>query len=856
LRALRRRLRIAFLPVPGQALGLAVLVVVLAAAVVSAPLMIASAEQAAWEQQQDRLPPSALGTTVLSGTYTGDGRPPTRRVGLVADLDEAISAAVVDSGFEAPELLTQLRFPALAATARGPQELDVVHRTGGAEHLELVAGEVSDDGVLIPEELATATGVEPGGTLAITSRTGAPARLAVSGVYVKPLEPLPAFWEPTAYFFVPRYDPAALDLVPPPPVVFAPRETALAAYEALREDVYVTWSVPLGDGTGIAAARQAAADTAELQLRLADPGSPAADLVSRENFADLLTRSALPDALTDVDRTTTLLTPPVRAVGVGGGVAALVLVGAWASLRVRRRDDELRSLTARGLSPARAAAHAVRESLLPVVVGLAIGGAAGWLLVRALGPSERLPVGVLAPAGWSLLAAGVVVRALVGTVTALQVTRMDQVGRARGGVLRRIPWLGLTAVAAVLTAVPLLTGAVDAEPGRIGVLPLLLPLLVTVVAAGVVTAVLPWLGRVTGSRARRLAPPAYLAARRVVAGAGAARLVVVSTALSLGLLLFAGALAASTDRTVAAKASVATGSDVVVPIARTSPHGSELPDDAMLVGVENSPVLVPGETLVDLVLVHPEQVPHVVRWDGSFAGQPLEELMAGLGDYRGDRVPVIVAGSLPTGAIEATDGEFVLDFTDYSIPVEVVGRADAFPGQNSREPLIVGDWDRYADALTAVSRVPELVVTRQVWARGAPDDVVDEVVAADLAPRDIAEVTSAADFAARPELDAQTWALGYLRAVALAGGVLGLVGVLLHAMSQQRRRTAAALLLTRMGMTRRAADASTALEIGLLTWADLALVVGGLVLVTAGGAALVGRAARRESGGQVLRESD
>ena len=77
MRALRRRLRIAFLPVPGQALGLAVLVVVLAAAVVSAPLMIASAQQAAWEQQQERLPPSALGTTVLSGTYTGSvsGKP-------------------------------------------------------------------------------------------------------------------------------------------------------------------------------------------------------------------------------------------------------------------------------------------------------------------------------------------------------------------------------------------------------------------------------------------------------------------------------------------------------------------------------------------------------------------------------------------------------------------------------------------------------------------------------------------------------------------------------------------------------------------------------------------------------------
>jgi hypothetical protein len=57
------------------------------------------------------------------------------------------------------------------------------------------------------------------------------------------------------------------------------------------------------------------------------------------------------------------------------------------------------------------------------------------------------------------------------------------------------------------------------------------------------------------------------------------------------------------------------------------------------------------------------------------------------------------------------------------------------------------------------------------------------------------------DFAARPELDAQTWALGYLRAVALAAGLLGLAGVALHATSQQRRRTVASLLLSRMGGT-------------------------------------------------------
>jgi hypothetical protein len=38
-------------------------------------------------------------------------------------------------------------------------------------------------------------------------------------------------------------------------------------------------------------------------------------------------------------------------------------------------------------------------------------------------------------------------------------------------------------------------------------------------------------------------------------------------------------------------------------------------------------------------------------------------------------------------------------------------------------------------------------------------------------------------------------------------------------------------------------------------WGDLGIVLAGVVLVTVGGAALVGRTARRDSGGQVLRDA-
>ena len=164
--------------------------------------------------------------------------------------------------------------------------------------------------------------------------------------------------------------------------------------------------------------------------------------------------------------------------------------------------------------------------------------------------------------------------------------------------------------------------------------------------------------------------------------------------------------------------------------------------------------------------------------------------------------------------------------------------------------------------------------------------------AAGYTPGGGAEVHTSAEFAGRPELTAQTWALSYLRAIALAAAVLGLVGMAMHALAQQRRRTVAALLLSRMGLRRRSADASSGLEIGLLAglagvvavvvalpvsalvlglldpvptlqpgplfavpWASLAVVAAGIVLVTAAAAVLVGRSARRATGGQVMRDA-
>ncbi|NEK84791.1 hypothetical protein GCU60_03290 [Blastococcus saxobsidens] len=898
IRSALRHLRLRLLPVPGQALGLVALVVVLASALVSAPLMVAAAEQGAWEQERDRLSEAVLGATLGTTTQARRQRTSDTRISRAVELDEAIKQAarrarVDQDGLGLPETIGFLMDPMIAIGPEGSGPAQLVFRTGAFDGVEVVAGSASSTGVLIPQRMAERTGLGPGDRLPVTpaERPGG-AELVVGGVYADLVAPLPASWQQHSFLFLPRLDERSGNLVYPPPVVLASRDTAVTTAAALEEHLFLEWFLPLEPGLPVETARDAVGAGERMQAALASPESELSRLVEEEGYQTPVGRSALPAVLDTVDTTVTLLEPPVRAVGIGGGAAALVLVGAWAGQRMRRREDELRSLVARGLSPARGAGVAAREALLPVLVGLAAGGAIGWLLVQRLGPGDTFPPGVLGRSLVVLAAGGVSALAVVAVVTAVLITRLDSIGSGPAAqLLGRVPWLAVTAVLAVVAAVPLLT-AEPAEEGRgVDVLTLVVPLLITMVVAGALTAVLPRLAELLGDRLRRLPVGPFLAARRVLAGQGAARLVVVTTALSLGLVVYAGALGSSTDRTIATKAAVATGSDVVVPLGADT-TGRELPADAMVVGVERETTLLPGDARVNVLVVRPEKVAGVVRWDAGLADRPLEELMDALAGADGPRVPVLIAGDVADGLVEGTGGEVTLDFGYYSLPAQVVGRAEAFPGQSSSEPLVVAEWDAYLAAVEDAGRDPALVLAREAWARGEPEGVLETLAAAGYVPSAQDRLTTADAFAARPELTAQTWSLDYLRAVALAAGVLGLVGVTMHAVAQQRRRTVAGLLLRRMGMTRRAADVSAGLEIGLLAglaalvavavalpasalvlrvldpvpalepeavfavpWGSIAAVGGGVVLVTVVGSWLVGRTARRATGGQVMRDA-
>ena len=164
--------------------------------------------------------------------------------------------------------------------------------------------------------------------------------------------------------------------------------------------------------------------------------------------------------------------------------------------------------------------------------------------------------------------------------------------------------------------------------------------------------------------------------------------------------------------------------------------------------------------------------------------------MAALADTRATACRSSWPAPCRTPSLAATDGELTLDFRYYTLPVR--GRR---PGR--RLPR-AGLARRRCSSPTGTATSPAWRPPTAIPAWCSPSRcgrAVPPRPSCDASPTPGSRRTTsrtsrpAPRFAARPELRAQTWSLAYLRAVALAAGVLGLVGVAMHALAQQRRRT-------------------------------------------------------------------
>jgi putative ABC transport system permease protein len=679
----------------------------------------------------------------------------------------------------------------------GAFRVRLLSRTGSLSHVQRVSTG-GGEGVWMPDTSAEALQVRPGDEVLVRSNrveegrvVPRRARVRVAGIY-RDLRsrPLSEFWCSQFFVFRPR---RPLDT--PPPVLLADPELLKRIGRRLGErDATFTWEYPLRtEGLTLAEGEALAVELAQIRLELG-------------TFAGgFRARSELPVIAQQAGQTVVALEGSVRTVSIAGTIVALVVVAAAGVHWVTRRRTEVALLSAQGVGPVRIAAKALLEGAIPVAVATAIGWAGTIWLVKLLGPSPLLEAGAPDSAARQVLWTAVLALCLLSAVAGVSARRDVEARPSRTlETLGRAPWeIPVLALAAASLYEILTRGTAPVEgpagTPKVDALLLLFPILFLAGAAGLaargVRRALPRLR----TASRRWRPPLYLAANRLAGASRIAVVLVTASALSIGILTYAGSLASSVRATSEAKSSVFTGSDVAATLARDVPVPERLSSTSTKV-IRTEAVFLPDQVRVDVLGVDPRTFARAAFWDESFASKGLQELLDGLSSSpSASAASAVMAG----GALQSAG---TLDFLAADeIRIVSVEFVRAFPGMRANRPVVVVDRRVLEERETGV---PVL------WARGEPEEVLRAI---ERAGGTVLQAVSGSEVQATPGFLSLSWTFGFLLALGVATGLIALVGTLLYLEARQRSREVSYALSRRMGLTRTAHRLAVALELlGLL----------------------------------------
>jgi putative ABC transport system permease protein len=323
----------------------------------------------------------------------------------------------------------------------------------------------------------------------------------------------------------------------------------------------------------------------------------------------------------------------------------------------------------------------------------------------------------------------------------------------------------------------------------------------------------------------------FLAVNRLAAARLATAMLLVAVTLPVAVLGYTATLTASSQTTIAAKVGVEIGAARAVtttsflrPTARTDSVGTVVQryDSASITlgAAGGSP---PQQSDVQVVAVDPRTFTGTAYWQPSFADSSLEDLVARLS------VPP-VHGRLPVVAQGLPEGPADLSLGPVPVPVQVVGTARVLPGRRTVAPMV----------LVSVHRLPEggdirgADRTSELWTDGPAGPAIAALLAAGgQVPQTFTEagVFNAANFLGI------SWTFGYLSALAVFVGIIGVGGLLLYLEARSRTRVAGYVMARRVGLARGAHLRSLLVE--LIGVAAAGFVLGGLL--AAGAVAVVYR---------------
>jgi hypothetical protein len=319
--------------------------------------------------------------------------------------------------------------------------------------------------------------------------------------------------------------------------------------------------------------------------------------------------------------------------------------------------------------------------------------------------------------------------------------------------------------------------------------------------------------RRTGSRASRRSPATYLTFRRLTSLPKLTVLLVGAAALCLGVFVDSQAMVRSLRATTDAKAGVFVGSDVQVLIDANAPEQERFPlPITRAARVKYAGTLTPGDVPFDMVGIDPETIVGAAFWDDAFSDEPLEDLVSRLPSESGPLPVLLVQGEGdPTG----------MAIAQIEAPIRVVGRASAFPGVSSDDPVLVVDARSLESRLGAGGNPLRRPSARtEYWIAGDTDEAlasVGELEAFPLGTLTVDEVKDVPFIAAAIDTFAMLNVLG-LAAAALVIGVL-----VVYLQARQRARTVSNVLSLRMGMRQAQARAALVLELASMLLAAFVL---------------------------------
>jgi putative ABC transport system permease protein len=732
-----------------------------------------------------------------------------------------------------------------AQTEGGTAAIRLVARAGALAHVKILA-QTSGPGVWIDEITEKALGVKPGGSFRLGGEPGLSGNaqgvvsLRVKGVY-RPLayETQSPYW---INFFQDIY-PQSLDASPPPSFAFVSRPTFFGILTKLGggdfDEVFQLPVDPRGltlqDARGLVRRFAAVNHTIEhtgsglpqvLGCTRQELPSPGAILGAPASCAAL---SSLSAAVVLADENVSAVSPAITLLTGAGIAIALAAAVAAGVFLVRRRRAESALLFARGEAATTFAARTATEAFLPTLVGGAIGFALAFGLTGVFAPAGSTDNGTLESA---LAHAGIAVAvglALLTLTASVAFLRLFDTGSRQLPLLRFLPWEIPLLVVALLLLHQVQSGGGLAGSGTSGthhptLAVFIFPLLLVAGVAGLAARVARWLLRArSGRRVRALPPALYLALRRLAAARGVLVTLAVVSSVAFGAFFYAETLAASLGKTTNEKAYIASGSDVSGQIQSATPLPRAFPYPITKLQYSNEDGALGNSvgTEADVMTVDPSSLARTLHWSSDWGPNP-STFLPRLAGSSSLPLPVIV-----TTDISATTKAIWIQGVRF--PVRILARVKVFPGMSEGVPLVITSVRALNAASTKLHLFDPLdVPATYIWVKGPPAAIEQAFGRTSLQPYYVVSVDT---YRKNSDFLLATRTLSYMRIVAIASGILVLIGLLLYLQARQRPQAIASALARRMGLRRRTEILSLSLELGAIVF--FAATLGAVIAIAA-----------------------